>query len=67
MSHLWSDLTHTLSPYVPGEQPRIAGLIKLNTNECPLPPSPKALAASTPRSSIDRSRKIGRASCRERV
>ena len=45
MSHLWSDLTHTLSPYVPGEQPRIAGLIKLNTNECPLPPSPKALAA----------------------
>lgn len=45
MSRLWSDLTHTLSPYVPGEQPRIAGLIKLNTNEHPLPPSPRALAA----------------------
>ncbi|WP_310539457.1 histidinol-phosphate transaminase [Phenylobacterium sp.] len=45
MSRLWSDLTHTLSPYVPGEQPHIAGLIKLNTNESPLGPSPKALAA----------------------
>ena len=45
MSRLWSDLTHTLSPYVPGEQPRIPGLIKLNTNESPLGPSPKALAA----------------------
>ena len=45
MSRLWSDLTHTLSPYAPGEQPRIAGLIKLNTNESPLGPSPKALAA----------------------
>ncbi|WP_421931412.1 histidinol-phosphate transaminase [Phenylobacterium sp.] len=45
MSRLWSDLTRTLSPYVPGEQPQIAGLIKLNTNESPLPPSPKALAA----------------------
>ncbi|MDO8378880.1 histidinol-phosphate transaminase [Phenylobacterium sp.] len=45
MSRLWSDLTHTLSPYVPGEQPQIAGLIKLNTNESPLGPSPKALAA----------------------
>lgn len=45
MSRLWNDLTRTLSPYVPGEQPQIAGLIKLNTNESPLGPSPKALAA----------------------
>ncbi len=45
MSRLWSDLTHSLSPYVPGEQPQIPGLIKLNTNESPLGPSPKALAA----------------------
>ena len=45
MSEFWSEVVRGLSPYTPGEQPKIAGLIKLNTNENPYPPSPKALAA----------------------
>ena len=45
MSNLWSSLTHDLRPYVPGEQPRMADLVKLNTNESPLGPSPRALEA----------------------
>jgi histidinol-phosphate aminotransferase len=45
MSRFWSELTHHLSPYVPGEQPRMQGLVKLNTNEHPLGPSPRALEA----------------------
>ncbi len=45
MSRYWSPVVHQLSPYVPGEQPKIQNLIKLNTNENPYGPSPKALAA----------------------
>src|SRR3954447_16624487 len=45
MSRFWSSLTHDLKPYVPGEQPRIAELVKLNTNESPFGPSPRALEA----------------------
>ncbi len=45
MSLFWSDRVHHLIPYIPGEQPPECGLIKLNTNEHPLPPSPAALLA----------------------
>ncbi|MFT8778585.1 MAG: histidinol-phosphate transaminase [Gluconacetobacter liquefaciens] len=45
MSRFWSPIVHSLTPYVPGEQPKLANLIKLNTNESPYGPSPAALAA----------------------
>ncbi len=45
MSRFWSELVHGLSPYVPGEQPRLSELVKLNTNESPFGPSPRALEA----------------------
>jgi len=45
MSTFWSPHVGHLTPYVPGEQPRVERLIKLNTNENPYPPSPKAIEA----------------------
>lgn len=45
MSQYWSDVVHHLTPYVPGEQPKLSNLIKLNTNENPYGPSPKVIAA----------------------
>ena len=35
MSRFWSPVVHDLTPYVPGEQPKLANLVKLNTNENP--------------------------------
>jgi len=46
MNTLIRPLVQRLHPYVPGEQPKTKGLIKLNTNENPYPPSRKVLAAT---------------------
>ncbi len=43
MSQFWSPIVHSLTPYVPGEQPKVDNLIKLNTNENPYPPSVKVI------------------------
>ncbi len=45
MSKFWSDVVHKLTPYVPGEQPKLDNLVKLNTNENPYGPSPKVIEA----------------------
>lgn len=45
MSRFWSSAVHALEPYVAGEQPKIPGLVKLNTNESPYGPSQTVLDA----------------------
>jgi histidinol-phosphate aminotransferase len=45
VSRYWSEVVRRLTPYVPGEQPKLANLVKLNTNENPYGPSPKVLEA----------------------
>ena len=45
MNPYWSAVVNGLTPYVPGEQPKLPDLIKLNTNENPYPPSPRVLEA----------------------
>lgn len=53
MSRFWSDSVHNLTPYTPGEQPKIDNLIKLNTNENPYGPSPKVIDAISKANSDD--------------
>ncbi|MDK1375941.1 MULTISPECIES: histidinol-phosphate transaminase [unclassified Sinorhizobium] len=53
MSKYWSPIVSTLNPYVPGEQPRMANLVKLNTNENPYTPSDKAIEAIRAAASAD--------------
>ena len=45
MKRYWSKHIQNVVPYTPGEQPREGKFIKLNTNECPYPPSPKVMEA----------------------
>ncbi len=45
MSKYWSDVVHRLTPYVPGEQPKLPNLVKLNTNENPYGPSSQVIQA----------------------
>ena len=45
MSKFWSDVVHRLTPYVPGEQPKLDNLVKLNTNENPYGPSSQVIRA----------------------
>ena len=45
MKEFWSGRIRGLTPYTPGEQPKDRQFIKLNTNENPYPPSPRALEA----------------------
>ncbi|HEY0294582.1 MAG TPA: histidinol-phosphate transaminase [Bordetella sp.] len=45
MSKYWSPVVSQLDPYSPGEQPKHRNVVKLNTNESPYGPSPKALQA----------------------
>ncbi|WP_321350781.1 histidinol-phosphate transaminase [Halopseudomonas oceani] len=45
MSRFWSPFVKDLVPYVPGEQPKVENLVKLNTNENPYGPSPLVVDA----------------------
>ena len=45
MNRYWSKVVHGLTPYVPGEQPKLPNLVKLNTNENPYGPSRRVLDA----------------------
>jgi histidinol-phosphate aminotransferase len=56
MSNYFRKNIAAFAGYVPGEQPRDEGIIKLNTNENPYPPSPRVLAVL--RQTINRSLRL---------
>lgn len=45
MENLWKENLRKIIPYVPGEQSKEKNIVKLNANENPYPPSPKAIEA----------------------
>jgi histidinol-phosphate aminotransferase len=45
MSRYFLPHVDRMAGYQPGEQPRVSGIVKLNTNENPYPPSPRVAAA----------------------
>jgi len=53
VSPYWSEIVTELEPYIPGEQPQLVSLIKLNTNENPYPPSPQVAAVYTEQAIAD--------------
>ncbi|HEX3315186.1 MAG TPA: aminotransferase class I/II-fold pyridoxal phosphate-dependent enzyme, partial [Gemmataceae bacterium] len=57
MSEFLRPSIRAMHGYVPGEQSQIADIVKLNTNENPYPPSPRALAAMRAILDTDRLRK----------
>ena len=58
----WENYVRKVVPYVPGEQPKISNIIKLNTNENPYPPSPKVYEAYE-KTDLDDYRKYPDPSC----
>lgn len=45
MNNLWKENLRKITPYVPGEQSKDSDIVKINANENPYPPSPKAIEA----------------------
>ena len=45
MNDLWKNNLRKIEPYVPGEQSKDRDIVKINANENPYPPSPRAVAA----------------------
>lgn len=45
MEKLWKKNLRDIEPYIPGEQSKARNIVKINANENPYPPSPKAIEA----------------------